>query len=116
MKLSRLFIGDIFTLNKINFEYGPYFAPLSLSKTIYDIKFKKKTLLYKTDNYTFVDLCSDNSIKIKNSNIINQVNENEDFVMINYNLICFENELLNKDIKKKYISKCFVRKMVKKVK
>lgn len=40
MNLNKLFIGDIYTFDKEKFIYGSYYAPLSLSSTIYNINFK----------------------------------------------------------------------------
>ncbi|MBQ2946525.1 MAG: hypothetical protein IJE04_01565 [Bacilli bacterium] len=117
MKLNKLFIGDIYTLNKSNLNYGPHFAPLSLSNTTYDISFKKRTLLYKRENDTFIDLFIEDSKKeLKDSKNIIDVKINEDFVMIDNNLISFENVLLENNIKRKNVSKCFVKKLVRKFK
>ena len=117
MKLKKLFIGDVYTLNKSNLNYGPHFAPLSLSSTTHDISFKKRTLLYKKENDTFIDLFLENDKnELKNSNNIMDVKINEDFVMIDDNLISFENVLLENNIKRKNISKSFVKKLAKEFK
>ena len=114
MKINKLFIGNIYTLNNSNLKYGPSFAPLSLSSTTYDISFKKRTLLYKRENDTFIDLFIENDKKeLKDSNNIIDVKINEDFVMMDNNLISFENVLLEKNIKRKNISKNFVKKLVR---
>lgn len=117
MKINKLFIGNIYTLNNSNLKYGPSFAPLSLSSTTYDISFKKRTLLYKRENDTFIDLFIENDKKeLKDSNNIIDVKINEDFVMMDNNLISFENVLLEKNIKRKNISKNFVKKLVREFK
>ena len=92
MKLNKLFIGNIYTLKNVHQKYGPYFAPLSLSNTTYDINFKKCTLLYKKTNDTFIDLSiEDTKSELKNSNNLTDLKINEDFVIIDDNLISFEN-------------------------
>ena len=117
MKADKLFVGDIYTLNKDNFEYGPHFAPLSLSRTTYDISFKKRTLLYKKTEHTFIDLSlTDKNTELKNSDNISDVKINEDFVMIDDNLISFENILLKNNVKKKHLSKGFINKLTQNLK
>ena len=114
MKLKKLFIGHVYTLNKSNLNYGPHFAPLSLSSTTHDIIFKKCTLLYKKENDTFIDLFLENDKKeLKNSNNIMDIKINDDFVMIDENLISFENVLLKNSIKRKNISKRVVKKLIR---
>ena len=87
MKSNKLFIGNIYTLNKFNLKYYLYFAPLSLSCTTYNISFKNRTLLYKKTNATFIDLfIKNNKLELKNNNITD-IKTNEDFVMIDDNFI-----------------------------
>ena len=47
----------------------------------------------------------DTKSELKNSNNITNIKLNEDFVMIDNNLISFENILLEKNIKRKHVSK-----------
>lgn len=113
MKLNKLFIGDIYTFNKEKLVYGPYYAPLSLSSTVYNINFKKRTLLYKKTDYTYVDLSiKNNKTEIKSSDNISDVKMNEDFVMVDDNLISIEKLLLEKNIKRKFTSKKRVKKLM----
>lgn len=113
MKLNKLFIGDIYTLNKSNLKYGPHFAPLSLSSTTYYTSFKKRTLLYKKENGTFIDLSmKDTKIEIKDSEHITDVKEDENFVMVDDKLISFENVLLENNIKRKHVRKSLVKKLL----
>lgn len=58
----------------------------------------------------------DTKSELKNSNNITDIKLNEDFVMIDDNLISFENILLEKNIKRKHVSKRFVKKLVKEFK
>lgn len=58
----------------------------------------------------------DTKSELKNSNNITNIKLNEDFIMIDDNLISFENILLEKNIKRKHVSKKFVKKLVKEFK
>lgn len=117
MKLDKLFIGNIYTLNKKGFVYGPSPFPISRSNTFYDTSFKKRTILYKKTDKTFIDLCiEDNNVELKNSTNIYSVEINEDFVMIDDSLISFKDELLKHNIQKNHISKRFVKKLTRKIK
>lgn len=114
MRVDKLFVGDIYSLDSKKLNYGPNYAPLSLATFTYDISFKRRTLLYKKGDSIFVDLLvTDDNANIKGSNDISNVKTNEDFVMIDDNFVSYEKNLLEKNIKRKYISKRIIKKYKK---
>lgn len=109
MRVDKLFVGNIYSLDNKKLNYGPNYAPLSLATFTYDISFKRRTLLYKKGDSIFVDLLvTDDNANIKGSNDISNVKTNEDFVMIDDNFVSYE-----KNIKRKYISKRIIKKYKK---
>ena len=114
MRVDKLFVGDIYSLDSKKLNYGPNYSPLSLATFTYDISFKRRTLLYKKGDSIFVDLLvTDDNANIKGSNDISNVKTNEDFVMIDDNFVSYEKNLLEKNIKRKYISKRIIKKYKK---